>query len=866
MKQLIVSISLFILSFHFSFAQAPKSLSASELQLQLKKMATKGSVLYIAAHPDDENTRLISYLANEKCMRTAYLSLTRGDGGQNLIGTEQGIELGVVRTQELLAARRTDGGIQFFTRAYDFGYSKSPKETFEKWNHDSILADVVFVIRKFRPDIIITRFATDGSGGHGHHTASAILAEEAFDAAGDPKRFPEQLKFVEVWQPKRLFYNSAARFWNPNADMSGFIKTDVGGYNELLGKSYGEIAAESRSFHRSQGFGSAKQRGEIFEYFKPLKGDTANLVTLFDRLDFSGHYGNKEKQLFDLLKKAESNYLKGDKPACTKILLDAFELTNTTFKSYEANLLSIDIQKTILQINGIYLEAMAESSPYVAAGDTLKIKITVLNRGSVQTELLTYQYLANTLGFCQTELTGTKKNIALNTNKPEVLTFNKIICNDEPTAHMYWLEKDIEHNKFKQELSAQLGEPYGLKHESYIFFNLRILGKVIYVLEKVNYKWTDPEKGENYRNVLVTPQVLINPVSDILVSKDKQAHPLKIILKAGLNQCEGYLYANYPKHWNISSSDSSWVQVANNDMTYGKMPFVLDKKGSEKEITLWVQTQMNEDISKIEFYATTTSAKAKNDVTENLKFPEEYKSYVGIKEIKYDHIPVQTLFPKAEVKLVQLNAQQKKKKIGYIPGAGDEVAACLTQIGYEVVSISNEELKTADLSSYETIITGVRAYNTNEQLSLMKAKLMAYVANGGTLLVQYNTNSFTGPFKGDLGPYPFKIARDRITNENATVNILQPTHKIFNYPNKIGPADFEGWIQERSIYHAAEVDGNYQKLLSMNDPDEKAQEGALIIAPYGKGHFIYTGLAFFRELPAGVPGAYRLFVNLIELK
>ena len=261
-------ILLFILPFGFLKAQPPKSWSSSEILLQLKKLNTVGSVLYIAAHPDDENTRLIAYLANEKCLRTGYLSLTRGDGGQNLIGPEQGVELGLIRTQELLAARRIDGGEQFFTRAYDFGFSKTPEETFEKWNHDSILSDVVWVIRNFRPDIIITRFATDGSGGHGHHTASGILAEEAFDAAADSTRFPEQLKYVKVWQARRLLHNSTARFRDPKADMSKFIKLDVGGYNALLGKSYGEIAAESRSMHKSQGFGSAAQRGEYFEYFK----------------------------------------------------------------------------------------------------------------------------------------------------------------------------------------------------------------------------------------------------------------------------------------------------------------------------------------------------------------------------------------------------------------------------------------------------------------------------------------------------------------------------------------------------------------------------------------------------------------------
>ncbi len=351
--------SLFILfTFHFLIvsAQAPRSYTSSEILLQLKKLNTVGSVLYIAAHPDDENTRLIAYLANEKCLRTGYLALTRGDGGQNLIGSEQGVELGIIRTQELLAARRIDGAEQFFTRAYDFGFSKTPKETFEKWNHDSVLADVVWVIRNFRPDIIITRFATDGSGGHGHHTASAILAEEAFDAAADPKRFPEQLKYVDVWQTRRMFYNSAARFFNPNADMSKFSKLDVGGYNALLGKSYGEIAAESRSMHRSQGFGSAKQRGESFEYFKPIKGDTANLKDIFDGIDFSWKRvkggGKYQYQITNIIKSYAIEY---PSTIQDELMLLDYDFVHSKDKFIKNNNLPI-LESIIKNVSGIYYD------------------------------------------------------------------------------------------------------------------------------------------------------------------------------------------------------------------------------------------------------------------------------------------------------------------------------------------------------------------------------------------------------------------------------------------------------------------------------------------------------------------------------
>jgi LmbE family N-acetylglucosaminyl deacetylase len=349
-------------------------------------MEVLGSVLYIAAHPDDENNAFLPYLTKERRYRTAYLSLTRGDGGQNLIGSEQGIALGVIRSQELLAARRVDGAEQFFTRAFDFGYSKTPEETFEKWNREEILADVVYVIRKFRPDIIITRFATDGSGGHGHHTASAMLAEEAFEAAADPSRFPKQLKTVNIWQSKRLLYNSAARFWNPNADMSSFVPEDVGGFNQSLGKSYGEISAESRSMHRSQGFGSAKQRGQMLEHFKPLKGDTFQLKNLFDRIDLGYSKLPIAKKRKQLINAAAKDFLNQNINACTQKLLQALAL-QAQYKEEDYNYKYQQIIATILRVNGIFLEACSEGSAAFSAGDSIKIKVNGINRSQTSATL-----------------------------------------------------------------------------------------------------------------------------------------------------------------------------------------------------------------------------------------------------------------------------------------------------------------------------------------------------------------------------------------------------------------------------------------------------------------------------------------------
>lgn len=844
-KKTILSFLFLSISF-LSIAQVPKTYSASEVILQIKRLQNTGTVLYIAAHPDDENTRLISYLANEKCLRTGYLSLTRGDGGQNLIGSEQGIELGVVRSQELLAARRTDGGEQFFTRAYDFGYSKTPEETLEKWNHDSILADVVFVIRKFKPDVIITRFSTDGSGGHGHHTSSAVFAQEAFLAAADPTKFPEQLQYVSTWQPRRLFYNNASRFWNPKADMTGNLAVNVGGFNPLIGKSYGEIAAESRSMHRSQGFGSAKQRGDLIEYFKPIMGDTGNLEEPFSNIDVSWNKYQNGKKIDLLLQKSLAFYQEGNLSKTNACLFDALSLIskdNNPYNEYKIE----QFKQTILLVNGIFIEFVSENGALVAQGDSLKIKLNCLNRSSSAVNLNSLTFLA--LGSDQT----CKSTLSINTekelknNQMFTQTYTEIVCKDMAPSSMYWLKNDIEANKFVVPQNL-IGIGYQLNSEFLARYQLSIDGHILEFWDRVKYKWTDPDKGENYRPLVITPPVFVNVLNPSFICSNEETKEIKVVLKAGKAQVKGELLFNQPKGWNIRWKESlSSAQIAQG------IPFELKLKGEEKEITLLVNAPANESIEKLIFSIALVQT--------------EPKPAVGLKEIKYDHIPVQTLFPKAEIKLVKLDVKRTFKKLAYIPGAGDEVPTALTQLGYELTLLTDEMLLNETLEAYQAIIIGVRAYNVNEKLSLYKSKLMRYVEQGGNLIVQYNTNSFAGPFKGgDMGPYPFKITRNRVTDENAKVIINTPNHPVFNSPNKISESDFKAWIQERSIYHAGEIDSKYATPITMNDPNEKPDNGALIIGNYGKGNYIYTGLVFFRELPAGVPGAYRLFVNLIELR
>ncbi len=782
-------------------AQAPKSYTSSEILLQLKKLNTVGSVLYIAAHPDDENTRLIAYLANEKCLRTGYLSLTRGDGGQNLIGSEQGIELGMIRTQELLAARRIDGGEQFFTRAYDFGFSKNPEETFTKWSHDSILSDMVWVIRNFRPDIIITRFATDGSGGHGHHTASAMLAEEAFDAAADPTRFPEQLQYVSVWKTRRMFWNVSTRFANPNADMSPYIKLDVGGYNPLLGKSYGEIAAESRSMHKSQGFGSAKQRGESFEFFKPIKGDTTGLKDIFEGMDFTWKRVKGEEKIGKKISKIIKNYDLERPQNTTKNLLQVYNLMRES-KIHNYEKLSL----LIYNCAGVFQEISAPDF-YYSLNDEIKLLNQTINRNGF--DLVKYRKL-------------------------NILERDTIQALSKDLTQLYWTINPIKNNMFVISKWSLTNQELGVvRQATYVSFDKNSIYN--HHSGGTFYKWVDPEKGELYRPLVITPPVMLNLTQKSFVFTDEKPKEIKVIVKAGKDNIQTKVTANLPQGWTI---EPAFANVN------------LPKKGDEQIISFFIKPSSNSTIETIQFSAEIDG--------------QTYTK--GIKEIKYDHIPVQTWFPEAEAKLVKVDVKKTFNTVGYIQGAGDEVPASLEQMGYKVVIITDEQLQNGNLNEFPAIVLGVRAFNTNEKLQQYKQRVFDYVKEGGNLIVQYNTNSFFGPLKDQISPVPFKLSRDRVTIEEAPVTFLLPEHSVLNFPNKITNTDFDGWIQERGIYFATEIDSSFECPLSMNDPGEKPNKGSLIIAKYGKGNYVYTGLAFFRELPAGVPGTYRLFANLLSLE
>lgn len=791
-------LSALIFLFPFLLKAQMQQMNAADIALGIEKLNVNASVLYIAAHPDDENTRLLAYLAKEANVRTGYLSLTRGDGGQNLIGNEQAELLGLIRTQELLAARRVDGAEQFFTRANDFGFSKTSDESFKIWGKEQILADVVWVIRKFRPNVIIARFPEDARAGHGHHAGSGILAREGFIAAADPKRFPEQLKYVKVWQAKRLVWNTF-NFGGNNTTSPDQLKLDVGLYNPLLGKSYGEIAAISRTNHKSQGFGSALQRGEAIEYFTPVAGEPAK-TSLFDGIKAT----IDDKNVQALVSQIQTNYSVNNPSLALPNLLKLKRLT----KLMEFNHQLVD--DLILACAGVWLEVDALEKVY-AVGDTIPLKIQAIARANLPVSLITP---TQTMSLEPNQLRITDYKIASTTG-----TQPYYLLQSHPIGqYIIANQEDVGNPENPNKLSVKL--------------TLKIDGEPIEINSPVVFKATDPIKGERYQTLVLAPTVSATLSEKAYIFSGNTAKSISVQLKNFRNNSVGSVTPQLPQGWKSNPE---------------KTDFNLAKKGDEQTISFSITPGVE------------ASGTLKLQVNVNGKLDDK-----GLKTISYDHIPNITIFPEAVARLEKIDLKIAGKRIAYIDGAGDLVPEALKEMGYEVTKLSINEILKSDLSNYDAIVTGVRLYNINNDVKLIQPKLLSYVKDGGTLLVQYNVNN--GLKTTEIGPYPFKLANKRVTEEDAKVNFLQPKNPALNYPNKITDKDFEGWVQERGLYFATDIDPRYNTIFSIKDTGETESDGSLLIADYGKGKFVYTSLVFFRELPAGVPGAYRLFANLLAQK
>jgi len=796
-----------------------EAMNAAEIRLALKKLNVVGSVLYIAAHPDDENTAFLAWGAKGQLVSTAYLAITRGDGGQNLIGPEAAELLGLLRTQELLAARRIDGAQQFFTRAIDFGYSKSPEETLAVWDREKVLSDVVRVIRTTRPDVVVNRFPTTGEGGHGHHTASAILSVEAFEAAGDPGRFPEQIaEGLRPWTPRRLYFN-AFRFRpdQPRTAPPGSVSADLGAYNALLGRSYTEIAAQARTMHKSQGFGSAERRGSWPNDFSPLKGDRTE-TGLFDGIDLTWKRVSGSETVAPLLAEAERTFREDDPAASLPLLLRAWETLNALPPGPEKDVKQAELLEVIRSCAGIWVEAVA-AQPSATPGSSVKVATMILNRSSFP------------MALASVEVTGapTAAGGELKFNEPLRADVTMAIPAGQPLTNPFWLTKPPGKGLYVVETASLVGKPEA-PPSLVARFRVTASGQTLDLTTPVVFRRTDPVRGEVYMPFDIVPPVTAN--FDEKVYAFAGAAPKKVaVALRSFAPAAGTLRV---------SLDGGWT------VTPAEIPFSFAARDEEREIDVTVTPPPKPGAATLRATATVDGM-------------EWSRSLV---RVDYPHIPRQTLFPPAEAKALRLDLVAPTREIGYVMGSGDTVPDALRQIGYRVTLLSDAELESGDLSRFRTIVAGIRAFNTRPRLRALHGKLMAYVEAGGVFVAQYDT---TGELvTEEIGPYPFKISRDRVTVEEAPVTFADRGHPLLSVPNRIGPADFEGWIQERGLYFAGTWDPKYSTPLSMSDPGESAKAGSLLFARYGKGAFVYTGLAFFRQLPAGVPGAYRLFVNLIE--
>ncbi len=818
-----------------TFAQTNPPTDMVAIEQNLKKLDVLGSVLYVAAHPDDENTRLLAYLAQEKHYRTGYLSMTRGDGGQNLIGNEQGELLGLIRTQELLAARKIDGAEQFFTRANDFGFSKGPQETLDFWNKEKVLGDVVWVIRKFRPDVIICRFPTTGEGGHGNHTASAILAQEAFTAAADPTKYPEQLQYVQVWQAKRLMWNTF-NFGTTNTIAPDQFKINVGVYNPILGKGYGEMAAESRSNHKTQGFGSARQRGDAYEYFKTILGDAPKddlmdgVNTAWDRVKGGGEIG---KEIAAIQKSFDANHPDKSVPALLKVYGQVEEISDSYWRVQKKK----ELAELTTACAGLWAESYTAESTY-ALDQPMEVRSQVISRFGLKISLDELQLMQpannargnvfDTMAFYGNTLAERK---ILQAN--ELQTYNGDYSSTGQISQPYWLESPHTIGSYEINNERKVGNPEN-PYAPTMRFIFSIDGHSLSLDRKLVYKYVNPAVGEIYQPVDIAPPVTANIRNAVYIFNSQQPQIVQVKLKAFKNAASGSISLNVPTGWKVTPENAAFTNKAKNDEW--EQDFSVTPTGSQSQTgVLEAQVSVNGD-------------------------REVYNK--GILSIHYNHIPNITIFPPAQAKLLQLDLKLTGKKIGYINGAGDLVPDALKQVGYEVHELNENEILNGDLSGYDAIVVGVRAYNVDTRLVVEQPKLMEYVKNGGNLLIQYNNSN--GLVTKKIGPYPFNVVNERVTDENAKITILDPNNPVLNYPNKIGQSDFDGWIQERGLYFTKDADSQYQKVLQMADPGEGPKDGALITTQYGKGRFIYTSLAFFRQLPAGVPGAYRLFINLLS--
>jgi LmbE family N-acetylglucosaminyl deacetylase len=801
-----------------SYAQQVRPATSEKIYQEITQLQHLVNVLYVAAHPDDENTRLLAWLINEQHIRTGYLSLTRGDGGQNILGSEQGEALGLIRTHELLEARKIDGAEQLFSRAIDFGFSKIYQETFKHWPQYLLTYDAVWMMRKFRPDVVICRFPPDTLAGHGQHAASAIIAASAFKKAGDKLQYTEQLHYYPAWQPKRLLWNTY-RFGDRNTTSETQFKLVVGQYLPGLGMGVGELAGQSRSVHKSQGAGTPSVPGVQTEYFKLVDGDTLS-QSLFDGIDITwGRVGRPDigtdlrqiEQQFDFKNPAASM------PALLAVRNKIITVKDDFWRTQKMD----EINRAILDCSGLMAELYAKQ-PQSVAGATLPFTLHVIARSQAPVILSAIHW-----GSADTAMNFTLPHDTL-------VTFEHAISipSAEPVTQPYWLSQPhVENDMFTIPHDTLLGLPETPGHLN-ATLSLKIAGSDFTVDVPLSYKKLDPVKGDIVEQLRIVPGAAVAFNTSLLITQpdgsvqaDVRLHAYKEIKDAALT----------------ISGRSAAATVGNITLS----------AGTDTIIPVHIKAELASAQGKGDFYlsAELTAGGKVYNLSQHL--------------IQYNHIPTLQYFTQPFAKVLRANWKYTAKRIGYIEGAGDYIPSFLRLAGLDVDVLKESDFTSpARLKKYDAIVTGIRAANVEKKMAYWLPVLFEYVANGGTLIMQYNTLQDLATTR--LGPYPFTLANLRVTEENAPVAFVDPKARLLNYPNKINDSDFVGWVQERGLYFASKWDEHYKPLFEMHDTGEQPLMGSTLYAKYGKGNYIYTTLSFSRQLPAGNKGAIRLLMNMLS--
>jgi LmbE family N-acetylglucosaminyl deacetylase len=809
----------------------PQTNSAPAILQELKSFREMGSVLYIAAHPDDEDTQLITFLARGRHYRSAYLSVNRGDGGQNVLGPEFGAELGVIRTEELLAARRLDGGEQFFTRAIDFGYSKDYRETLRIWDHQQVLSDVVRVIRTFQPDVVIAGFSTNQTPGqHGHHVASAILAGEAFKLAGDPKAFSDQLDYLKPWQPKRLLQRSGGGRGGGGSSAPG-PHVEISGNDPVLGISFGEIANRSRAMHKSQGFGNfgggGGGGGARTSSFLVLDGEPAT-NDIMDGIDttWSRAPGGAEigRQADEIIAQFDTNNPSASVEALLKLRQNLAALASSPLVEVKRKLLDKILQECL----GLSVATTVPQAE-VVAGEPLKLNFAVDEAAGWTVHWQGIRFPATDREITFADITwGPAEATHINSTSKATETLPVTLPLSEP----YWLREEPTIGMFRVDDPKLIGRPESPPPfpVEYVF---RVGDQTLVVTDEPVQAGTESGKFEARRTLKIIPPVSLRCEEEVKLFAPGASREVTVEVTAARADLKGELSLDAPDAWKAAPA---------------KRDFSFASAGERK---------------KFSFTVTAPPQAASAEITARAKIGDKTYDNQRI-EISYPHIPMQLLQPPARVKAVSLDLAIRGKRVGYIPGAGDSVADAIKEMGYDVILLGGDDLTTNRLKDFDAVVIGVRAFNVRTDLVSHMPALFDFVSNGGNLIEQYNRPG--NDLKTDqFAPYSLRLSSDRVTDETAPVTFLAPEHPVLNTPNKITSADFDGWIQERGIYYPNQWDDHWTPILASGDPDEAPLKGGLLVAQYGKGYFVYTGLVFFRQLPDGVPGAYRLFANLVSL-